>query len=625
MIFIIFFNCGLESGIVKHVKMKCVNNMKRIINLLFAKKEKTIVEEVFTASLVAYLLSTLAYSIGPIVDGAMIGNHLGVEAVASYGLIWPIVFVYSMIGAILSGGLRNLYTDLLADGKTKEANRAFTVVNIICLLISLALCIITIIFMTPIIGLLGADGSAANLAPQVRRYIYGYIIGVPFMNGATVLSSFMNIDADGNRAIYSVVVMTIVDIIGDFIAIYVLHGDLFEIALATSIGNIVYFIILSLHFLRKKRILKFDFEKDDNSLKYIIESFNNGATTGVARIASAIGNILINRILTKYTIAAFIAAYSVHRSMSTIVNATYLGVADTVWMLSSIYFGEEDIQSLDELQRVALRIGLIICVIASVLLIIFSPFLAGLYIGKTDSQAYRYALQAIRFFAYSTPFYLIVYSFEDYLYGVKKTLDSYLYTILVESLALVPAVYILVRLIGGQGARYATLISLVFIVLLTYIYIKRQPHGKNFHDKRLLLEDGFGVEAGAELSLDANSMFEVVGMSKLAGLFCKENGLSEKQGYYLSLCIEEMAGNIIEHGFNDGKPHTINMRILAKKDEVILRLRDNCRPFDPIQRYEMTKSNNDPLSNIGIKMVVKMCKEIHYLSTFNTNNLIIKI
>ena len=98
--------------------------------------------------------------------------------------------------------------------------------------------------MNPIIGLLGADGSAANLAPQVRRYIYGYIIGVPFMNGATVLSSFMNIDADGNRAIYSVVVMTIVDIIGDFIAIYVLHGDLFEIALTTSIGNIVYFIIL---------------------------------------------------------------------------------------------------------------------------------------------------------------------------------------------------------------------------------------------------------------------------------------------------------------------------------------------------------------------------------------------
>ena len=94
----------------------------------------------------------------------------------------------------------------------------------------------------------------------------------------------------------------------------------------------------------------------------------------------------------------------------------------------------------------------------------------------------------------------------------------------------------------------------------------------------------------------------------------------------LSLCIEEMGGNIIQHGFSDGKQHYIYLRILAKSDEVILRIRDDCRPFNPLEHYRMTiQDENNPEKNIGIRMVMKLCSNVQYLSTFGTNNLIIHV
>ena len=68
------------------------------------------------------------------------------------------------------------------------------------------------------------------------------------------------------------------------------------------------------------------------------------------------------------------------------------------------------------------------------------------------------------------------------------------------------------------------------------------------------------------------------------------------------------------------------MRLLAKQDEVILRIRDDCVPFNPLERYNMAAQNeDDPTKNVGIRMVMKLCSDVVYLSTFNSNNLIIHI
>ena len=89
--------------------------------------------------------------------------------------------------------------------------------------------------------------------------------------------------------------------------------------------------------------------------------------------------------------------------------------------------------------------------------------------------------------------------------------------------------------------------------------------------------------------------------------------------------MEEMAGNIVEHGFNkDNKKHSVDTRVVYKDGDVVLRLRDDCKPFDPEQRQKIADPG-DPVKNIGIRMVFKISKKVEYQSLLGLNVLTIRI
>ena len=88
-------------------------------------------------------------------------------------------------------------------------------------------------------------------------------------------------------------------------------------------------------------------------------------------------------------------------------------------------------------------------------------------------------------------------------------------------------------------------------------------------------------------------MSRIPRMSRIVTLFCQENNIRREKAEALAHCIEELGGNIIEHGFNDGKPHAIDVRILAKEKEIILRIRDDCRPFNPVNYYRIYEHDDN--------------------------------
>ena len=180
---------------------------------------------------------------------------------------------------------------------------------------------------------------------------------------------------------------------------------------------------------------------------------------------------------------------------------------------------------------------------------------------------------------------------------------------------LVPVSFICIKLMGGRGAWIATPLAMVITSLLGFLIIYRYDKELEFKDRRLLVEKNFGKHEGREIEITASSMLEVVGMSRIAKLFCKENNVSEKQANILALCIEELGENIIEHGFDGKKPHSMYMRVVVKDDEIILRIRDDCKPFNPVERYNMIKEDkDDPISNIGLKIVMGLCTSVNYIS-----------
>ena len=590
-------------------------------------QKKKILSKIFINALTAYILADVATVIGPLVDSAIIANYLGVDAVAAVGLFSPFLMFIAIIGSVIAGGSRGLYANLVGKGELEKANFVFTFSCIMAMVFSLTVSILGITFSDKIAIALGANGENAHLRPLLSAYVRGILIGIAFLSTSKVMNGYMHLDHDSERTIYSLIIMTIANIIGDFVVAFGIKGDIFGIALATSIGNFVWFLVLAGHFLRKNRTLRFNLCDLKNAAKYVKDILSTGSNAAVTRLAKMFSGLSVNYMLAIYANAVAIAAFSVQKSVTSLFGCVYLGIADTVWVMSGIYYGEEDRASLDELQVYATQIGLKITVAVGAILFVFAKFVAGVYIGFGNAEALKYGTESVRMLAISLPVYVIIFSFANYLISVRKIHLSNFYSFMMQFGTIVPTAFILINLIGARGAWIATPIASVLTLLLTFIIIKvYKIESNDFNIKRLLVPLSFGKNEGREIEISAETLTEISGMSRIAGLFCKENNIDKATANKLALCIEEIGTNILDHGFKDNKPHQINIRVVVKDKEIILRIRDDCRPFNPLERYKMrTKNDKDPSKNIGIRMVTGMCSSVNYICTFNTNNLIMKI
>ena len=144
-------------------------------------------------------------------------------------------------------------------------------------------------------------------------------------------------------------------------------------------------------------------------------------------------------------------------------------------------------------------------------------------------------------------------------------------------------------------------------------------------DELMVIPDDFGVPEEDRLDLSIQNMDDVVKIAQLVQNFCLEKGIDKNRSYLAGLSLEEMAGNVVEHGFTkDKKKHTADVRVVHKDEDVILRIKDDCIPFDPRERQQMD-DKNDPTRNIGLKMVFKIAKSVQYQNLLGLNVLTMRI
>ncbi|MBQ3337362.1 MAG: hypothetical protein IJG80_08175 [Selenomonadaceae bacterium] len=59
---------------------------------------------------------------------------------------------------------------------------------------------------------------------------------------------------------------------------------------------------------------------------------------------------------------------------------------------------------------------------------------------------------------------------------------------------------------------------------------------------------------------------------------------------------------------DDGKKHFVDARVIIKGAQVIIRIRDNCRSFDP-KNWAEIHNTEDLTAHIGIRLVKKFSTE----------------
>lgn len=150
------------------------------------------------------------------------------------------------------------------------------------------------------------------------------------------------------------------------------------------------------------------------------------------------------------------------------------------------------------------------------------------------------------------------------------------------------AAFVLSRLSGTSGIwlffALGELLTLVLILVFNARKLIKQPSVNTL----LMLRDGFGVSQDDLIESDIQCITDVMNFSQAASAFCLAHGQDQLTANRICLCIEEMGTNTINYGMNDGKKHHLNIRVLFMEERWILRFRDDCHAFNPVDRIPGT-------------------------------------
>ena len=574
------------------------------------------IKKVFLDLLPAQIFSNLTSSLSGIVNGIVIGKYLTSIDMIALGFATPITMLNSIVAMIISSGARIVCGEYIGRGEKKKIDETFSI-SIRCLLIFGVL--MTIIGLTCAPLIVKLVGASENSIAPAASYIRGISIGVLPTIIAPCLMVFLQMENDSNYALVSTIVLAIVNYALGMLAMRFLNLGIFGVGLMTSISQYIVLFILWIRFRTKDNLPRFRHIHKFGITKEIIIV---GLPTAFANLLYNLRNTVLNVQALKIFGEKAVQALSILGSSTGPYDAINIGVGSTILMLLSVYIGEKDREAIKQLARVSISIGLILGAAKVAVVLLFIDKLIPLY--TSDLEVFQLTKDLYIQYSFSAPLNMITMVFSNSYQALKRI--TYTNIVMAFNAFVFPIGYVLATkgLIGINAIWTCYWTAEVAVLALMYIVACKHKHGiVHGVGDMLHLEDSIELETSKTISI--KTIEDVVNVSRDIELFCVENNIDKKKAMIAGLCCEEMATNIIEHGFTKCKnPNSkvIDIYVGITGDTVNMRIKDNAVAFDP---HIKLQNNDDPTSNIGIKMVSKLAKQMNYQNTFGLNVLAITL
>ncbi|MFI3298565.1 MAG: MATE family efflux transporter [Rikenellaceae bacterium] len=569
------------------------------------KRNPYLVKRAFNSIFFAALLATASSNLAVIVDGIIVGQLLGADALAAVNLSMPIMQLYLTLTLLLGVGTSMLSAMAIGKGDKRSASGYFTFAMVLCVAISVVVSLVGLYFMDDIVGLLCTNNQ---LTPLVKRFSSITIGSAPIFFMLPILCTFLRIDGAAKLTAKAMIVANVVNIAFDIILITGFGMDIIGSSIATVIGYSVGVMMLISHFLGKRNTIKLQrYRLKELDLR---QALLLGLPTALASALLTVKLMVTNSIVLDITGATGASYLAASMSLMMLVSLFCSGVSQTIQPIGAMLLGQRDNRGVRFTIWYGIRM-LVIAIAAVVLIIeVFTSFVAEFYGISTDPAALSEATSAIRLVALSfLPFalnYLLIV-----VYQISKR------SLLAISVSIIqPTMMVVLLLIARECAPemiwWVFLVSEVLVFIFIYVTTLVKHHRDNTIEPLTLLKAGkelpscdFSVDSSAKDSLG-------VAITELDSFFT-QNSVGSKSSNTIRLIVEELVGNILKFAYpKSHKKHYIDIRVILNNDTINLSIKDDGMPFNPL----LNKNINDGL---GLKILQGITPEIDYKYLMNQN------
>ena len=584
------------------------------------KNDSGIITKMFFKLLPVQIILVAIGSLNGSIDGAMASNLIGAEALTATGIFGPMVTLTNMINAVLVGGATILCGQFMGRNQLDRTKSVFTLDMLMVCLVGSMMTVISLVLPSQVSYVLGARGEMVG---RVASYMRGYASTFPATMLSAQLSAFLQMERREKLTYFGIGGMLIANAGLDYLFVGVLGMGMFGLGLATAISSWAFALTQAVYYLTPKAVIRFSTSSivrvDAKAILAI------GIPGAVSQACQMIRGLYLNHAILRYAGEDGMAAFAAIMTFGGLFYATVAGVAASSRMLASIYTGEEDRAGLVMIMKTALTKGMALAIAVDLVFIAMAVPLTNIFYQDTTTEVYRLTVWGFRLFPISMPLACFCLIFCNLFQCTKKITLVNVISVFDGLAGTVLTAVIMLPLLGGMGIWVTQIINGIYpiLIIIIHAFIVNRRFALDT-ESLMTLPKGFGVSEENRIDLTIHGAEDVVHTSEKIIVFCKEHNVSPNRTYCAGLCMEEMAGNVVKHGFSDQKKHSIDVRVVLKGDELVLRLRDDCKPFDPKERAELF-TPEDVTHNIGLRMVSRIAKSMNYQNMLGLNVLTILV
>ena len=577
-----------------------------------------LVSRLYWRLLPVLILSCVVISANAFIDSVFAGRFLGTQAMALIGLFGPVSTLFSGLASVFATGAQQLCCSEMGDGNSRRLRQIFNA-GLMFLLGSGIFCgVLLFLFRRELAAGLGTRGT---MQAELSAYMVGISLGIVGQLLSCYLMPFLQINGH-NRLSYLAMAGNLVgNMVFNTLFVAVLSWGLFGMGLATSLSSLFCVGVMLPVFCQKKELAHFD--PHGLKVRDLVDIARIGSPVLMFHAGLFIKNYGMNCALLNGSIMDSVAVLTLQGSLCGILGALGFSSGTVVQMLSSFYIGEGDRKSVLEVFAVAMKNGLSLCILAILLLLSCSMPILRLF-GLEGGATQAMALRMLRMLCLAILLNLVLTVLVKLLQAAEKLALANAITFLENAFQGVFALLFVGKL-GADAAWAANPVATALCLLAVMVY-GLSGGADCWRDPLRFLHfpTDFGSAVDARMTLTICSQELVMDAARGLMEFCTRQGMSERACMTAGVCVEELAGNVVKHGFQNQKSGIVWVLATIQNKTLTLRIRDNCIRFDP-KEYLRLSVQDYPSEHIGIRLVAGLAESVEYQNMFGMNMLTIEV
>ena len=325
-----------------------------------------------------------------LVDAYFVGG-LGESQMGAISVVYPLGQVVVGLGLLFGNGAASYISRLLGRGDKENADKVASTALYSSISVGAVIIIISMIFLHPILKLLGATDS---ILPYAATYAGIYIVSCIFNVFNVAMNNIVTSEGAAKTTMCALLIGAVLNIALDPLFIYVFDLGVAGAAIATAISQVVSTCVYLTYILRKKSVFHFRVKDCTYSREIMSEIFKIGIPTLVFQILTSLSISLINNAAGDYGDSA-IAGMGVVTRLISMGSLSVFGFIKGFQPIAGYSYGAKKFDRLREAIKTSILWSTVFCVIFGLVLALFPTAIVSQF-TKGDAEMIRIGAASLR-------------------------------------------------------------------------------------------------------------------------------------------------------------------------------------------------------------------------------------